>query len=415
MRVIVYPHDLGIGGSQLNAIELAAAVRDRGHDVLVFGRSGPLRARIDELGLPFVEAPPQGKRPSLPTARALAELSKQRSIDVIHGYEWPPILDGVLAAARRRSPAVVGTVMSMSVPPFIPHSVPLAVGTAEMRDYEEAAGRLRLHLLEPPVDLEFNDPQSVDGVAEFRQQHGIDETRLNIVSVGRLSRELKLEGILTAIDVVGELAATHAVRLVLVGDGPARDEVDCVADAVNRRCGSGTVIQTGQMDDPRPAYAVADISLGMGGSALRALAYGKPLVVQGEKGFWQTMTAASVEQFLWTGWYGIGEGSAVGAARLRSELESLLSDPHLRTELGLFGQQLVNTRFSLTRAAAIQDQIYREAIAHPCPRPRRDEATALFRYSSYYLRKRIQRLRGTTTEDDFNSRPVTAIRKEAMS
>lgn len=415
MRVIVYPHDLGIGGSQLNAIELAAAVRDRGHDILVFGRSGPLRARIDELGLPFVEAPPQGKRPSLPTARALAELSRQRGIDVIHGYEWPPILDGVLAAARRRSPTVVGTVMSMSVPPFIPHSVPLTVGTAEMRDYEEAAGRLRVHLLEPPVDLEFNDPQSVDGVAEFREQHGIDETRLNIVSVGRLARELKLEGILTAIDVVGELAATHAVRLVLVGDGPARDEVDRAAETVNRRYGSGTVIRTGQIDDPRPAYAAADISLGMGGSALRALAYEKPLVVQGENGFWQTLTTSSATQFLWTGWYGIGEGSAAGAENLRSELTPLVADHHFRTELGIFGRQLVTERFSLTRAAEIQERIYLDAVTAPPPRLRLAETVALSRYSSYYLRKRIGRLRGTTAGDDFNARPVTAINKEFTS
>ena len=33
MKVLVYPHTMEIGGSQLNAIEIAAAVRDRGHDV----------------------------------------------------------------------------------------------------------------------------------------------------------------------------------------------------------------------------------------------------------------------------------------------------------------------------------------------------------------------------------------------
>lgn len=415
MKVVVYPHELGIGGSQLNAIELAAAVRDRGHETLVFGRSGPLRARIDELGLELVEAPPQGKRPSIPASRALAALSKQRGIDVIHGYEWPPILDGVLAAVGSRSLAVVGTVMSMSVPPFIPHSVPLAVGTAEMREYERAAGRHRVHLLEPPVDLYFNDPAGVRGVASFRKQHGVDETRLNIVSVGRLARELKLEGILTAIDVVGELAATHAVRLVLVGDGPARDEVDRAAETVNRRYGSGTVIRTGQINDPRPAYAAADISLGMGGSALRALAYGKPLVVQGENGFWKTLTTSSLAQFLWTGWYGVGEGSAAGVGNLRSELAPLLTDHRLRTELGVFGRQLVTERFSLTRAAQIQEKIYLDAIAAPPPRRQLDGTVALGRYSSYYLHKRIARLRGATATDDFNARPVTAINKESMS
>ena len=35
MRVLVYPHSMEIGGSQLNAVELGGAVRDLGHDVVV--------------------------------------------------------------------------------------------------------------------------------------------------------------------------------------------------------------------------------------------------------------------------------------------------------------------------------------------------------------------------------------------
>ena len=55
MRIAVYPHDLGIGGSQLNAIEIAAGVRDLGHHPFVVGRPGALVERIHELGLEFVE------------------------------------------------------------------------------------------------------------------------------------------------------------------------------------------------------------------------------------------------------------------------------------------------------------------------------------------------------------------------
>ena len=49
MRILVYPHDLGIGGSQLNAIELAAAVQRLGHEVIVYGRPGPRTRHIGEL------------------------------------------------------------------------------------------------------------------------------------------------------------------------------------------------------------------------------------------------------------------------------------------------------------------------------------------------------------------------------
>ncbi|MDF2491459.1 MAG: glycosyltransferase [Microbacterium sp.] len=195
MKILVYPHELGVGGSQLNAIELAAAVRDLGHEVAVFGRAGALNARIDALGLEFIEAPPAGRRPSAPAARALRDLVEARGVDVIHGYEWPPVLDGVWAMARGRRAAVVGTVMSMSVPSFIPRSVPLVVGTEEIADGERRAGRRRLDVLEPPVDLVHNDIDGDPGVGAFRARFGLQDARTTIVSVSRLARELKLEGL----------------------------------------------------------------------------------------------------------------------------------------------------------------------------------------------------------------------------
>lgn len=408
MRIVVYPHDLEIGGSQLNAIELAAAVRDAGHDVILFGRRGALNARIDQLGLEFVEAPPQGRRPSPSTAAALRELVVERAVDVIHGYEWPPILDAVLAASRGRHVDVVGTVMSMSVPTFIPRSIELVVGTEEIAAHERRIGRARTHVIEPPVDTEFNDRTRLTGVDAFRAEHGLDDGRINVVSVARFARELKLEGTLTAIEVVGRLAERYPVRLVLAGDGPAVDVVRAHAERVNHAAGADTVVLTGRLDDPRPAYAAADVSLGMGGSALRALAFGSPLVVQGERGFWETLTPMTLDGFLWTGWYGIGEDASKGGEALEQRLSALLEDPSLRAELGQYGHELVRSRFALDRAARIQEEVYREALAQPVQGVARAELAALGRYGAYYARKRWARSRGREAADDFNARPVTA-------
>jgi hypothetical protein len=57
MRILVYPHAMEIGGAQLNAIHLAAAVRDLGHDVTVLSEPGPLVPQVAELGLAHVEVP----------------------------------------------------------------------------------------------------------------------------------------------------------------------------------------------------------------------------------------------------------------------------------------------------------------------------------------------------------------------
>ena len=103
---------------------------------------------------------------------------------------------------------------------------------------------------------------------------------------------------------------------MIVGDGAARAEVEEAAAAANARAGRRVVVLAGQLGDPRPAYAAADVVLGMGGSALRGMAFGKPLMVQGEGGFWELLTPESAPMFLRQGWYGIGS-TATGAAAER--------------------------------------------------------------------------------------------------
>jgi glycosyltransferase involved in cell wall biosynthesis len=417
LKILVYPHDLALGGSQLNAIEIASAVASQGHEVAVFGRPGALVSRIHQLGLEFIEAPQPGRRPSPTVVAALERLIDEREIDVVHGYEWPPALEARLAVRHRRSTAAVATVMSMAVAPFIPRAMPLLVGTQEIADAERASGRRRVGLLEPPVDLVFNDSDADVGQAEFRRRFGLDQSRFTVTAVTRFAHELKLEGTLTAIAAVAAVNDTVPVRLVLVGDGPARHQVEDSAREVNERVGRGTIVLTGQLDDPRAAYATADLALGMGGSALRALAFRRALVVQGERGFWQLLTPESSARFLVTGWYGIGGSPAEGAPALERILRDILPDSRLRAELGNFGRDLVEHRFSLERAAVLQIEQYRLARERPAgwTESLRADSAAFLRYGAYYFRKRVRRARGTEPADDFNAVPVRSRAPEASS
>ncbi|TFD36918.1 glycosyltransferase [Cryobacterium sp. TMT1-19] len=409
MRILVYPHDLGLGGSQLNAIEIAAAVQALGHSVVIFGRPGALIDRIEDLGLEFVESPRPGKRPSLGVVAALTNLIDEREIDILHGYEWPPALETVLASRRRPAARSFVTVMSMSVPPFIPRTVPLVVGTAEIAAAERSNGRRRVSVLEPPVDVSFNRADLDVGLADFRRRWHLDGGKMTVVSVTRFAHELKLEGTLAAMDAVARVNRDIPTRLVLVGDGPARGEVEAKARFINAQAGEGTIVLTGQISDPRPAYAAADVSLGMGGSALRALAFAKPLVVQGEQGFWRLLAPDSVQGFLWTGWYGVGRSSEDGADTLAGILREVLSDGRLRRSLGSFGRDVVEDRFSVTRAAGLQVEHYSAALAE-APGSLSTlvgDAAAFARYARYYAGKRVRRALGREQADDFNARPVS--------
>ena len=98
------------------------------------------------------------------------------------------------------------------------------------------------------------------------------------------------------------------------------------------------------------------------------MAFGKPLVVIGEDGFSELLTPESAPTFLQQGWYGLGAGSlGAGAAALRMALERLVDSPELRSELGLFGRQLAEQRFSLNHAAEVIENLYPSAMRNPVP------------------------------------------------
>jgi glycosyltransferase involved in cell wall biosynthesis len=303
--------------------------------------------------------------------------------------------------------------MSMAVAPFLPRSMPLVVGTRALRERTAASRTGPVHLIEPPVDVDGNAPGHP--VDEFRAAHGLNaepEGVVDIAIVCRLVPELKLEGILTAVDVIGELGEELPVRLVIAGDGKARETVEEHAAKANARAGRRAVVLVGEVLDPRPVYASADIVLGMGGSALRALAFGVPLVVQGERGFWELLTPDSCDLFLQQGWYGVGDGTdgrsgghSSGHEKLRAILRQLVPDRDRRTTLGRYGRELAVERFSLQRAARMQEEIYREALAGGPSRLAEtvDGARSAAGVFSHKLRQKYRGLRGTRAADDFNT------------
>lgn len=409
MKILVYPHDMSVGGSQLNAVELAAGVRDLGHDVTVVGQHGALRSHIRNLGLEFIELPPIRRRPTPSIVRALHQIVRSRDIDIVHGYEWPPSLEAFLACQGTQA-RPVSTVMSMSVAPFIPAKMPLIVGTEQIAAVERATGRDLVMLMEPPVDTSANALEAVADLERQVLEHGLDPAKLTLAVVSRLAPEMKLEGVLAAIEFVGGVKGGQPLQLLVVGDGPAFDTVRRKADEVNSRCGEERILLTGEQSDPRWAYAAADVVLGMGGSALRGMSMGKPLVVQGERGYWRALTPRSVQDFYWHGWYGIGDDPARGVLNLENELAPLLADAARRRELGRYARQVIDERFSLDVAAARQLSYYRQVLRAPNPPSvfSHDALRSGYRLAKYEFDRQLSRLRGRLTNDDFNATPVVS-------
>ncbi|HET9943016.1 MAG TPA: glycosyltransferase family 4 protein [Terriglobia bacterium] len=97
MRILQVSSPLQLGGGETHVIELTQALRERGHQVIVAGRSGG--AVNPEVVLPFRNAL------DLPTILGLRGVIKQERFDIVHGHvarDYP-----LVVAAARNLPAKV--------------------------------------------------------------------------------------------------------------------------------------------------------------------------------------------------------------------------------------------------------------------------------------------------------------------
>jgi glycosyltransferase involved in cell wall biosynthesis len=366
MKVLVFAHQLVTGGTAVNAIELAAALRDlHGHEVVLFASPGRMIKLLEEKRLRFLPAPDARFHPTLGLMRALRAAVRQERPDILHAWDWWQCVDAYFAVHLLMRVPMVATDMTTTVTRVLPKRLPTTWGSPELVDRARAAGRRPVGLLVPPVDVHLNAPGAVDP-APFRARYGLRNSDITLVTVSRLAPWLKGESLRRTIQAVRSLGRDLPIRLVVVGDGDERAELERLASEANAELGRDAVVFTGMLLDPRPAYAAADIVIGMGSSALRGMAFGKPVIVVGEKAFSMPLTPETAETLYYTGMYGLGDGSATNA-RLIANIRELSEQSHRRLELGAFSRQFVTRYFSLERVSAALEKFYLDALTKRSP------------------------------------------------
>lgn len=346
MKILIFGHRLEVGGTQVNAIELSAYLRDVcGHQVTYFASAGPMKDLLDNAGINFVPIPDTKSHPSVARMRVIDDIIRSERPDVVHIWDWPQWLDAFLGIQLYRQVPVVVTCMSMVVPSLLPKKALTTFGTPDLVEQARAAGFRRAELIVPPVDVKLNAPDAIDPAA-FRKQFGIAEQDVLVVTVSRLTDWMKSESIRRTMEAVRVLGSDRRLRFAVVGDGTAMGDLEQVARQVNAELGRDAIIFSGALLDPRPGYAAADIVVGMGGSAMRGMAFSKPVIVVGEFGFSDLFSPKTEEYFTFNGMYGLGDGSPSND-HLTAELKQLLDSPQERIALGDFSRRYVERHYSI--------------------------------------------------------------------
>lgn len=362
-RILVQINSLALGGTQINAVDLAAAVTEYGYDSILIGPTdtlpqGPSLFDIaDDRGveLEAFDRP----RSTVAGARAMARLAHKHRADLVHVYGswtsrpawWGPCLFG-------RRPLML-TVYEMAVDPLTPQNTGLIIGTKYLEE-DLSARPGGVDLISPPVDVERDDSRRVSG-GDFVDHLGLRPDNLRVVMVTRLDEDMKAAGVHYAIQAIGAIT-NPVVDLIIVGTGDAEERLRGLAEQINKRERRRAVVLAGPMADPRPAYAAADVMIGMGGSAARSLSFSKPLVVAGEAGWFKTFSPRTAAQlFRNSFWSPESMPDPVGA--LVQSLRPLLENHRRRAELGSFGREFAEQNFGLPAMAKRLARSYDAAMS----------------------------------------------------
>ncbi len=362
MKILVSLREMVLGGVQVNAIDLAKALRDKqGFDPVIMGIPGPMVQYAEQNGLRFIPAPPAPYFTSFAGMAALRDAVRREQPDLIHVWDSSKCLEAYYAVHLPMRIPLVVTDMLHHVTRVLPKSVPTTFGVPILVDEAKALGRSPLHFMPPPVDCEHDAPGAVDP-SEFRERCGIQPGEIVVVTVSRLDATMKGESLWSTLEIIRELGRTFPVKLIVTGDGDEREALEKRAAEINAELGRTAILFTGALLDPRCTYAVADIAIGMGGSCARGMAFGKATIVVGINGFAKLLRPETAESIRYNGNYGSGPG---GRQDLTDALRWLLEHPAEIAPLGKFAREFVVENFSLEGVTARFAEFCDQAVEIP--------------------------------------------------
>ena len=357
LHVVHVVLSLNVGGLERNVVNQVREGQKLGQrvSVLCLDEPGVLAPRVEALGaLLTALGRPAGLRPDMVarTRRALAELKP----DVVHTHQLATLLYGGAAARLLRAPLVVHTEHTRE--PYATRLKTRLLGqlagnfcdvfycltedlARHVRDSRVVSGR-KIRTIHNGIDVS-DFTEAPRGARCVREELGIPASAPVIGTVGRQNAVKRQDVLLRAFaEVRRQKPDAH---LVLVGDGPLRDELRGLAADLGL---NGSVHFAGSQPHSGPylramdVFALTSRSEGMPQAALEASVVGVPIVAS---------RVGGIPELIQDGRTGLlipaGDHAAFAEAFLK-----LLRDRELARTLSEAGRERVLRTFHVGRMAA---------------------------------------------------------------
>ena len=349
-RVLQVVLQLDPGGTERLVVEIATRLRHRmPMAVCCLDAPGAWAAQLESVGVSVVALHREpGFRPAL--AFKLARLARQLDIDVMHCHHYSPFVYGRLAACLRPACRVIYTEHGRlsDAPPSRKRRLVNPLLTAAVYELVAVSHDLRSHLLSEGMPsrmrvvwngIDPGEEPSPPARHAARAELGVDAAFV-VASVARLDTVKDLATLIRAVAIARTTAP--ALRLVLIGDGAERAQLDSVARLENV---SDAVHFMGHRDDSRTLLAGADVyansstSEGISLTILEAMAAALPVVATRVGGTPEVVLDGQTGRLV----------DARDPAALAAALVALSRDRAAAGAMGEAGRQRVRQYFAIDR------------------------------------------------------------------
>lgn len=353
----------GVGGQERVALDLAIGQKARGHDVVAISLApapdGAMADEFREHGITALRVPKR-RGLDLTLVPRLARALRRHRADVVHTHNPLPLIYGA-PAARLAGAAAIHTkhglnpgslghrILRRAAAQLVYAFVAVSETTCEQAKAQRDAPLARMHTIANGIRLDRYRPDH-EVRAAARVELGLGDAWV-VGTVGRLDTYKNQAMLVRA---VAPLLSSD-FRLVIVGDGPARGEVE--AEIAKLREPRWVVMTGRRMDVPRliPAFDVFALSSKTEGLPLvvpEAMAAGLPIVTTAVGGLPGVVDDGKT-----------GLVVPVDESALRDALAKLANDRPLARAMGERAREIALDRYSADRMVEAYLDLYRAARA----------------------------------------------------
>lgn len=363
-RILVAIDGMEVGGSQRQVEQLLKGLdRQRWEPELVFFRSPSfLVEEIEKQGI-RVHHLPKRRRVDIPFLFGLARLLRRGNYRLVHAFSLTAELACVLARPMSgRWPVLVASERSFALdrPAWFWRLKRLVLGqSAAVIANSRAGAKATARRTRMPDELFFTVSNGVDipdaldaGTrAAIRQSIGAPEGRLFALFVGRLVPVKNLPSLVRAMQI---LEPAQRPWLALAGDGPEREEIQALADALGV---AEDLCFLGERRDVDRLLQAADFLVlsshfeGLSNAILEAMAAGCPVIASAVGGSPELIENGHTGLL-----YPPDDAAALAEAMLR------MADPALRQRLSLGASRHIASHHSQAALGMATASVYERCL-----------------------------------------------------